>query len=65
MDAKRWKRFNIKADPNDMYVQEMQHFINCVKIGEKPLIDGEEGRKTLEIALLAKKSAETKEVIEV
>jgi predicted dehydrogenase len=65
MDAKKWKTFDIKADPNDMYVQEMHHFINCVKIGEKPLIDGEEGKKTLEIVLLAKKSAETKEVIEV
>lgn len=65
MDAKRWKTFNIKADPNDMYVQEMQHFVNCIKTGENPLVDGEEGKKTLEIALLAKKSAETKEVIEV
>ena len=65
MDAKRWKTFNIKADPNDMYVQEMQHFVNCIKTGKNPLVDGEEGKKTLEIALLAKKSVEIKEVIEV
>lgn len=65
VDAKKWKIFNIKTDPTDMYLQEMQHFIDCVKTGEKTLIDGEDGKNTLEIALLAKKSAETKEVIEI
>lgn len=65
IDKKSWKTFKIKADPNDMYVQEIQHFINCMKTGEKPLIDGQEGKKTLEIALSAKKSAETRKVIKV
>jgi len=65
VDVGRWDTFNIKADPNDMYMQEMQHFIDCVKIGETPLVNGEEGKKSLEIALSTKRSAETKEVINV
>lgn len=65
VDVGRWDTFNIKADPNYMYMREMQHFIDCVKIGETPLVNGEEGKKSLEITLLAKKSAETKEVINV
>ena len=65
VDVGGWKAFNIKADPTDMYMQEMQHFINCVKFRETPLVDGIEGKKTLRIALLAKKSAEIKQVIDV
>jgi predicted dehydrogenase len=64
-DTKKWKTINIKDEPNDMYIRELEHFINCIKNGEKPLIDGEEGKKTLRLALLAKQSSETKRVIKV
>lgn len=36
---------------------ELQHFIECVKKNEKPLTDGIEGKKILEIALKASESA--------
>ena len=35
---------------------ELSHFLHCVESGEKPLISGEEGFKTLEIALNVEKN---------
>ena len=58
MDAKKWKTFNIKADPNDMYMQEMQHFLRCIDGLSVPLIDAIQGKRVLEIALAAKESNE-------
>jgi predicted dehydrogenase len=60
---KKWRVIEVGSDPNEMYVQEVEHFLRCVRGEEKPLIDGKEGKKTLEIALAAKKSAETGKVI--
>ena len=39
---------------NDMYLAEMQHFINCTEGKEKPIVDGEVGKRVLEICLKAK-----------
>jgi predicted dehydrogenase len=51
------KDFSIKNyDLNDMYVAEMKHFLNCIKGKEKPLIDIYEGKKSLRIALAARKN---------
>jgi predicted dehydrogenase len=56
---KRWRVIKIGGDPNDMYVEEMKRFFRCVQGKEKPLVSGEEGKRTLEIALAAKRSAKT------
>jgi len=53
----------IKTKPNDMYLNEVRHFINCIKSDKKPLVDGIEGKKTLEVALSAKKSARTGKIV--
>jgi len=55
--------FDCKTDPNYMYLEEMKHIINCIKNDEKPLIDVDEGKKVLKIAIAAKKSAKTGEKI--
>lgn len=65
MDTKKWKTFKLATDSNEMYIQEMQHFIRCVETGEKPLVDGQEGKKSLAIALMAKISTENKKVVKV
>src|SRR3989338_1794129 len=49
--------------PNDMYVEEMRHFLTCLVGEEEPLVDVVEGRRTLEVALAAKASAETSTVV--
>jgi len=44
-------------EANQMYLDEMVHFLECVKRGKKPLISLEEGTAVLELCLQAKKSA--------
>jgi len=60
---KRWRIFKTSDDPNEMYVREAQHFIKCVQGKEKPIVNGKEGKKTLEIALAAKKSAKEGRIV--
>jgi predicted dehydrogenase len=47
----------------DMYMDEMKHFIECIKGKACPLINGEDARKVLEIALAAKESAKSGRII--
>ncbi|RLF80437.1 gfo/Idh/MocA family oxidoreductase, partial [Thermococci archaeon] len=44
---------------------EIEHFIQCVIKGEKPLVSGEEGLHALEVAVKALESAEKDKVIRV
>ena len=55
--TKQWKTYPIKMEPNDMYVEELKHFFECIKGKTSPLISGEEAKKVLEVALAAKESA--------
>lgn len=60
---KRWRIFKTSGDPNEMYVREARHFIKCVQGKEKPLVNGREGKKAIEIALAAKKSAKEGRIV--
>lgn len=50
-------------DRNQMYLAELRHFIDCVRVNRKPLVSGEDGRRVLEIALAVKQSAEEQRVV--
>lgn len=50
-------------EANQMYVDEMQHFIRCISMEEKPTMDVFEGAYVLKIALAAKQSAKKREVL--
>lgn len=63
--AKKWERTEINDDINDMYVEEMKHFVKVVSGAEKPLINGAEGKLTLQIALSAKQSAKSHKVVKI
>ena len=57
--TKQWK---VYADPagweaNQMYLDEMKHFLRCVAGEEKPALDVFEAARVLQIALAAKESA--------
>jgi len=52
-------------DRNDMYVNEMKHFLDCLKNKKKPLIDLAQGIDVLKIALAAKKSAQSSKIIKI
>ena len=60
------KQKNIKIKPKiDMYIEEMRNFIACIEGKEKPVVDGETGKRVLEIALAAKESAKVGEVVKI
>lgn len=63
VNTKKWKTFPIKMKKHDMYIQEMKHFLDCINGKTKPIVDGITAKKVLEMALAAKKSAETGKVI--
>lgn len=56
-EKQKWDIKKLSGNPNDMYVDEVKHFLNAIKTGEKPLVDGHDGKKTLELTFAAKKSA--------
>jgi myo-inositol 2-dehydrogenase/D-chiro-inositol 1-dehydrogenase/scyllo-inositol 2-dehydrogenase (NAD+) len=41
------------------YLAEDEHFVNCVRTGESPLVRGEDGRQALEGVLAATRSIQT------
>ena len=49
----------------DMYVNEVRHFLDCVKNRQTPLVTGEDGRRALEIALAARESSVTGREIQI
>lgn len=63
--TKEWKtiQYDRKYDINQMYVDEMKFFVECVKGKEKPPVDALKGKKILEVALAAKESVNTKRVV--
>lgn len=52
-------------DYQEMYHEEIKHFFNCIRLKKQPLIDGNEGKRIVEIALAVKRSAHFKKVIKV
>lgn len=50
---------------NQMYIDEMVHFINCIKRKEEPLINITDGLKVLKVALAAKESAKNGRIIQI
>ncbi|MFZ2491221.1 MAG: Gfo/Idh/MocA family oxidoreductase [Thermoanaerobaculia bacterium] len=52
-----WKTLPATADPNDMYLDEMKHVLQCAAGESVPLVGAEEGRRVLEIVLAAKESS--------
>jgi predicted dehydrogenase len=56
---RQWQAFVTEDtwQPNQMYVDEMQHFLRCLAREEKPVCDVFEGSRILSVALAAKESA--------
>ena len=50
---------------NDMYVDEIKHFLKCVKNRKKTINTLEEGINTMNIALAMKKSAKLKKMVKI
>lgn len=55
----RWEGFPLPAgwSPNDMYLDELRHFLGCLDGKERPCQDVFEAKRILEVALAAKRSS--------
>jgi len=49
--------------PIDPYYREVRHFVDCLQGGMEPMTNGEEARKSLEVALAAVRSSRTGRVV--
>jgi predicted dehydrogenase len=58
-DASRreWLVFEDESAPNDEYVREMERFVECVEGRSQAVVDGPAARRSLALALAAKRSA--------
>jgi predicted dehydrogenase len=64
-DTPAQDRFSCEGfDRNLLFIREIEHFLDCVKTRKKPLVDMNEGIKSLRLALAAKQSAATGQVVE-
>lgn len=65
--AQEWKVFKLANDfqLNQMYVEEMRHFLRCLSGKGRATLDVFEAKSVLEIALAAKKSAEVGKKIDI
>lgn len=56
----KWETFDqfVCLDRNQMYLDELEHFLRCVEHAESPLVDGIQGRDVLKIAHAARTSIE-------
>lgn len=64
-NSKEWETYDVDADVNLMYIEEMMHFLECIDNSSIPLIDATKGKRVLEIALAAKESSEKGVVVKV
>lgn len=63
--TREWRTFPHPPgwEPNQMYLDEMKHFLRCLSGEEKPAQDVVEAAHTLRVALAAKASAETQQFV--
>ncbi len=53
-----------ELDRNEMYIDEMRHFLDCVAGRCSPRVTGTDGKRTLEIALAARQSSKLRKAID-
>jgi predicted dehydrogenase len=56
-EEKRWDARPYAFESNDMYVEEIRHFLGCVENGSQPLVGLEDGIRVLKVALAAASAA--------
>jgi glutamate-1-semialdehyde aminotransferase/spore coat polysaccharide biosynthesis protein SpsF (cytidylyltransferase family)/predicted dehydrogenase len=57
-DQPGWQSIPFSFEPNDMYVEEMVHFLESLGSRTGPMIDLEQGRDVIRVVEAAKKSSE-------
>ena len=60
-----WERYQPPEgfQRNDLFIEEMKHFISVVQNREEPVCNLRDGRRALELALAAQQSAKTEKIV--
>jgi len=53
-----------EAASRDMYIEEMEHFLACVRGEASAAVTGDDGKRALELALAARRSSDSGRVVE-
>lgn len=63
--GKKWQVFSkdLRTGKNDMFIAEIKHFIDCIEGKDTSINNVIEAKRVLELALAAKKSAQTGKII--
>jgi predicted dehydrogenase len=56
-EGKTWQTWQFSCDRNDMFLAEDRHFLDCIANESKPMVDGADGLKTLQVILAAVESS--------
>ena len=65
VEEEEWESFQFDdSQRNDIFLAEIRHFAACLEGKEKPVVDIEEGLKSLRIALAARRSLESGRAVE-
>lgn len=57
VDTGTWETLSYEFEPNDMYVDEIKHFLACVRERSQPAVDLAQSAYVLKVALAAKLAA--------
>ena len=57
------KQYGVEASEHLCIIDYTKHFVDCVVHGKEPLVSGEDGRRSLELSLAAKRSAKEGRII--
>lgn len=65
--SNKWETYDkfVCPDRNRMYLDELEHFFQCIEHGEAPLIDGAQGYDVLKIVNAARISLEQTDSVEI
>jgi len=65
LSLEREKKEWIRWKKNDMFFDELLHFIDCIGEDKEPCVTGEDGKKALEVGLAILKSGELGSAVEI
>lgn len=57
LETDKWETYEFESDLNEMYVEEMRHFLACLSGKAQPVMDAKRGQRVLSLALAAKHAA--------
>lgn len=64
-ESEKWDEIAYEFDRNAIFVEEINHFIGCIKGETAPVVDARDAKETLKIVLAAKESSRKRNFVEI